>query len=322
MSVQSGSRVALQSLPRVGKGWTFLFVEHARIDRKDHAIVIHDKRGSLPVPSAVLSVLLLGPGTTVTHEAMKTLADCGCSVVWCGESAGRFYASGLGETRGAANLMRQAELWADPDKRLAVVRRMYEQRFASDLPAGLSLEQIRGHEGVRVRQAYQQASKETGIPWSGRNYSRGDWRAADPVNRALSTANSCLYGLCHSAIVATGFSPGLGFIHTGKLLSFVYDIADLYKVDVTIPIAFQAVRHDEPGSLSARVRRMCRAAFTRTKLIARVVPDIQVVLGMKPQTCHYVEVREDPDEELGLTLWDPSGAVRAGVNHGDAGGVH
>lgn len=321
MSVRTGSRVALQSLPRVAKGWTFLYVEHARIDRKDHAIVLHDKRGTLPVPSAVLSVLLLGPGTSVTHEAMKTLADCGCSVVWCGEGSVRCYAAGLGETRRAANLLHQAEQWADGERRMAVVRRMYERRFTEPLPPGLSLEQVRGHEGVRVRQAYAQASADTGIPWTGRNYKRGDWKAADPVNRALSTANSCLYGLCHSAIVATGFSPGLGFIHSGKLLSFVYDIADLYKVDVTIPIAFQAVLHGGTSQLASRVRRLSRAAFHRVGLMSKIVPDIQRVLGLKVDPCRYLEAAHDSGTGLGLTLWDPAGEVQAGVNHG-GGGVH
>lgn len=322
MAQPDSTRVTLQSLPRFAKGWTFLYLEHARIDRHDHAIIVHEKRGSIPVPTAVLSVLLLGPGTTITHEAMKTVADCGCSVVWCGENAVRCYAAGLGETRKSKNLMRQAELWADAETRLDVIHRMYRMRFDEVLPGDLTLEQIRGKEGVRVRQAYAAASRESGIPWTGRRYERGNWGAADPVNRALSTANSCLYGLCHAAIVATGFSPGLGFIHTGKLMSFVYDIADLYKVDAVIPLAFEAARHGETSGLSSRVRHLCRDAFRRLGLMSRIVPDIQICLGMKPEPCRAVGVDVWEDGELGLGLWDPAGDVVAGHNYGDADGPH
>ncbi len=195
---------------------------------------------------------------------------------------------------------------------MQVVLRMYEMRFEYPLSPDLSLEQVRGMEGVRVREAYAQASRETGIPWSGRAYKRGDWSAADPVNRALSTANACLYGLCHAAIVSTGFSPALGFLHTGKALSFVYDIADLYKVEITVPIAFKAVATGT-ASLESKVRRFCRAAFHKEKLLQRIVPDIQRVLGLRPDaTLMVVHAQEDdaPGE-----LWDPEkGSVAGGQN--------
>lgn len=312
----------LQSLPRVERSWTFLYVEHARIDRAEHAVAIHDEHGSIRVPVACLSALMLGPGTRVSHEAIKVSADCGLSLVWCGEAGVRFYGSGLGETHSAKNLMHQARLWADERTRMEVVNRMYRQRFDESLDPDLTLEQVRGKEGVRVRTAYGRASKATGIPWMGRRYDRGRWERADPVNRALSTANSCLYGLCHAAIVATGFSPGLGFIHTGKQLSFVYDIADLYKVDLTIPLAFQAVQLAGTADLSTRVRRMCRDAFRRHRLLARVVPDMQVCLGLKPEPVRSYMVAPDPKSETGLGLWDPGGIVPAGINHGEGEGPH
>ncbi|MCZ2079099.1 MAG: type I-E CRISPR-associated endonuclease Cas1e [Bryobacterales bacterium] len=219
----------LHLLPKIRDSWSYLYVEHCRIDQEYRAIAIHDAGGKTPVPCAVLTLLMLGPGTTITHAAVRTLAENGCLVMWCGEEAVRFYAVGMGETRSSRRLIAQARQWADPASRLAVVVRMYRMRFNESVPDDLTLDQLRGREGIRVRQAYATASRETGIAWEGRSYRSTNWRSADPVNRALSCANSCLYGLCHAAIVSAGFSPTLGFIHTGKMLSFVYDIADLYK---------------------------------------------------------------------------------------------
>lgn len=314
----------LAELPRVADSWTFLYTEKVRIERAAYAIELRDKDGRVPVPVAALSVLMLGPGSTITHAAVLALAESGCSIVWCGENGGRFYASGLGETRRAQHLEAQASAWASKAKHAQVVRRLYTMRFPEGLEDGLSLEQVRGHEGVRVREAYAAIAKETGVPWSGRAYRRGDWNAADPVNRALSAANACLYGVCHAAIVATGFAPGLGFVHVGKQLSFVYDIADLYKVELTIPAAFRAVR-ESVSNLEPRVRRACRELFHSSRLLERIVPDLQEVVGLHPQKARLVMHRGDaPAEEEGLgetpgELWNPDGTrAEGGRNFGPA----
>ncbi len=308
----------LSQLPRVADGWTFLYTEHVRIQRADAAIELVDKLGRVPVPSAALSVLLLGPGSTITHAAVLALAEVGCSIVWCGENLARFYASGIGETRQARNLEAQAKAWASDAEHAEVVRRMYLRRFDEELPKDLTIEQIRGREGVRVREAYARASKETGVLWNGRAYRRGDWGAADPINRALSAANACLYGVCHAAIVATGFSAGLGFVHVGKQLSFVYDVADLYKVEVSVPAAFRAVQ-DGVDRLESRVRKICRERFFETRLLERIVPDMQSVIGLTPERARLVTHRGTLDEpetgppETGLgeepgALWSPNGS--------------
>lgn len=285
----------LSQLPRVSDGWTFLYTEKVRIERADYAIELRDLSGRTAVPVAALSALMLGPGSTITHAAILALAESGCSIVWCGEHGARFYASGIGETRSAHHLEAQATAWASKTKHMEVVHRLYTMRFPEGLPSGLSLEQIRGHEGVRVRDAYAAASKESGVPWSGRAYKRDDWGSADPVNRALSAANASLYGLCHAAIVATGFSPGLGFLHVGKQLSFVYDIADLYKVETTVPAAFRAVRAGV-DHIESRVRKSCRELFQSTRLLERIVPDLQRVVGLLPQKARLlVHHGEDPE---------------------------
>lgn len=305
--------VDLSQLPRVKDGWTFLYTEKVRVERADYGIELRDKNGRVHVPIAALSSLMLGPGATITHAAVLALAECGCSIVWCGEGSARFYASGLGETRQAHHLEAQAAAWASKKKHLEVVRRMYTLRFPEGLPDGLTIEQIRGHEGVRVRDAYAELSLRTGVGWSGRAYRQGDWGAADPVNRALSAANACLYGVCHAAIVATGFSPGLGFVHVGKQLSFVYDIADLYKVEVTIPAAFEAVKGGV-SNIESRVRKSCREFFHSSRLLERVVPDIQRVLGLVPEKArlfvHRGDEEADVEEGIGAApgaLWNGSG---------------
>lgn len=310
----------LHELPKVRDSWSYLYVERCRVDQHDKAIAVHDVGGSVAVPCASLTLLMLGPGTNVTHAAIRTLAENGCMVAWTGEQAVRLYATGLGETRSARNLLRQAWLCSDPARRLRVVRRMYQARFSESLAADLTLQQIRGLEGVRVRETYAAASRATGVPWQGRAYRRGDWRRADPVNRALSAANSCLYGVCHAAVVSAGYSPALGFIHTGKMLSFVYDVADLYKTETTIPAAFlAAAAADEGDDLEGLVRRRLRDRFAEAGLLARVVDDLRNILGGEEDS----EERTVLDSEQAAPggLWDPErGAVRGGQNYADDDG--
>lgn len=302
----------LRILPKVRDSWTYLYVEHARIDQENLGICIHDGNGRTHVPCASLSLLMLGPGTSVTHAAIATMAEAGCLVAWVGEQGVRFYAQGLGETRSSQNLLRQASLWADPNERMRIVRRMYEMRFDEPLPPDMTLRQIRGKEGARVRAAYARASEMFGVEWTGRRYRRDEWDATEPINRALSAANACLYGVCHAAIVALGYSPAIGFIHTGKMLSFVYDMADLYKVDLTVPVAFEeAAKGTE--ELESRVRHRCRDIFYEQRLLKRIVQDLETLFGAV----------EEPgssslDEDLALPgeLWDPDGNLVGGRNFG------
>jgi len=296
----------LRQLPKFRDALSYLYLEHARIDQDEKSIAIHDAEGKTPVPVASLSVLMLGPGTSVTHAAVRALADNNCLVIWCGEQNVRFYAFGMGGTRSSAALVRQARLASDEALRLEVVKRMYRMRFREKLPADLTVQQLRGMEGIRVRETYARASRETGIPWTGRSYNRSNWQQADPVNRALSAGNSCLYGICHAAILSLGYSPALGFIHTGKQLSFVYDIADLYKVDVTIPLAFQAAATNSQN-LEREVRLRCRDIFRESRLVKRIVPDIRRALGDQAEDEDFLP---DSDAALPTPLWTPSNEMQ------------
>jgi CRISPR-associated protein Cas1 len=193
---------------------------------------------------------------------------------------------------------------------MQVVRRMYQLRFSEKFDPALTLQQIRGMEGVRVRDAYAKAAQEAGITWSGRSYKRDEWNKADPANRALSAANSCLYGICHAAIVSAGFSPALGFVHTGKMLSFVYDIADLYKTEITVPVAFRAAAEDS-GQLERRARITCRDRFLSSRLLERIIPDIQSALMMTKTGPSGADF--DLDAGAPGFLWDDAeGAVEGG----------
>lgn len=284
-----------------------MYLEHARIEQDGRAIVAIDVTGRSVIPCASLALVMLGPGTTVTHAAVKNMADCGTQIVWTGEDGVRLYAHGLGHARSARLLQRQALLSATVASRLRVARRMYLMRFPDDVRPDADIRQLRGMEGVRVREAYAAASRATGVPWLGRRYVPGKPSASDPVNLALTAANACLYGICHAAIVSVGLAPGLGFIHVGRSQSFVYDIADLYKCETAIPAAFQAAAED-PGNAHNLVRTYLRAHFYRERLLVRVVQDIMRVLD--------VELPDEDEVDPIGALWDPGeGRVASGTNY-------
>ncbi|MBN1151923.1 MAG: type I-E CRISPR-associated endonuclease Cas1 [Dehalococcoidia bacterium] len=304
----------LLELPRFQDRWSYLYLEMGRLDVDSLGLCFRQGERATPVPIDQLAVVMLGPGTTVTHAAVAALSRNNCLVAWTGQDGVRLYAASTGGTYSARRLIRQAVLVSDEQSRLAVAWRMYRFRFNETVPEVVSLESIRGMEGLRVRKAYADASLKHGVEWKGRKYDQGNWNAADPINRALSCANACLYGVCHAAILSAGYSPGLGFVHTGKMLSFVYDVADLYKTQLTIPVAFQVVS-EAPHDIERAVRMRCRTAFYEFKVMERIIPDIAEVLGAGDDD------GESPDEFEGriVTLapgtgdWDlPWESERAG----------
>ncbi len=297
----------LQQLPKLADSLSYLYVEHCVVEKKQQAIELFDQDGATLVPTAALTVLLLGPGTKITHAAVKTLADNGCAIVWVGEDGTRCYAHGGGETRKGYQLLHQARLASDPALRLEVCKRMYRLRFQEELDPALTIEQLRGMEGARVRTTYAQLSIRHGVPWHGRSYDRASWGNSDPINRAICAAHALLNGLCHAALVSGGYSPGLGFIHTGLQLSFVYDIADLYKVELTLPAAFRTVAQSKER-VEPRVREACRQAFKEAKLLQRILPDIQQLLAV-PDAVLTAGAGADEDPGRPEPLWDPPAAV-------------
>ncbi|HET6574863.1 MAG TPA: type I-E CRISPR-associated endonuclease Cas1e [Fimbriiglobus sp.] len=268
---------SLHELPRFDDRWSYLYLDYGTLDQDSSGLVFSNKSTITPLPVNQLSLIMLGPGTTITHAAVKALAGNNCLLAWTGQDGVKLYAHSTGGTFSSRRLIRQAWLVSDPDRRLGVVRRMFAKRFPGVDFTGKSFEQLRGMEGLRVRALYERLASEYGLTWDGRRYDQGDWSAATPANRALSAANACLYGVCHAAIVSAGYSAGLGFVHTGKMLSFVYDVADLYKSALTVPLAFRTAA-TETGDLERKSRAACRETFFKYRLMERLLPDIAEVL--------------------------------------------
>lgn len=305
----------LQLLPKFRDRLSYLYVEHATVEREQNSIAFWAKEGEeltvTQVPVCDIALLMLGPGTKLSHGAVDILARNNCLVAWTGEEGVRLYAFGTGGTHSAERLLRQAALVSDPGLRLQTVRKLYGMRFPEALDPEVTIEQFRGKEGYRVRQAYKEIAEKYGIEWEGRSYDRNKWQGADPANRALSAANACLYGVCHAAVLSMGFSPALGFIHTGKQLSFIYDLADLYKLELSLPVAFREASQG-PEDLDRRVRQSLRDQFRDTRFMARVANDLMAIFGPDEEDTERFDA--DPSLPGGLV-----GGAEGGKSYGEEG---
>lgn len=298
----------LQVFPQIQDRMTFLYLERCTIGREDGAITVTEERGCVHVPAASISVLLLGPGTRITHRSMELIGDSGVTVIWVGENGVRYYASGRPLTHRAGMLMRQAALVSNMRSHLRVARQMYQMRFPDEDVSALTMQQLRGREGARVREIYRRESAKWHVPWNGRQYAPEDYEAGDAVNQALSAGHACLYGLAHAVIAALGCSPGLGFVHVGHECSFVYDVADLYKAETTIPIAFE-IAAQNPEDVGSAVRHRMRDEMVKQHILKRMTHDIQALLCTEDETSEILE------GDL-VRLWDGDGTVKNATSYG------
>lgn len=258
---------------------SILFLGKGQLDVRDGSFVMLDKKGiRTHIPVGGITCLMLEPGTRITHAAVALASEVGCLIQWVGETGVRVYAAGQPGGARSDHLLFQARLAMDDGLRLKVVKEMYRLRFGEEPPAHRSVEQLRGLEGSRVRSMYKLMAKQYGVKWSGRNYDYRDWSKGDLPNMCLSTANHCLYGICEAAVLAAGYAPAIGFIHTGKPLSFIYDIADIVKFETVVPIAFRAAANYPPHP-ARRVRIECRNFFREKKILKRLIPLIEDVLS-------------------------------------------
>lgn len=301
----------LNELARAEDRISFLYIEHADLSKQDSAVTVTDSKGTVFVPAALISVLMLGPGVNVTHRAMELIGDSAMSVVWVGECGVRQYAHGRALNHSSKFIESQARLVSNTRSRLSVARKMYEMRFPNENFSHLTMEQLRGKEGARIRKVYQDESRRTGVAWKKRQYRVDDFNSATSINQALTEAHQALYGLCYSVIVALGASPALGFIHTGHDLSFVYDFADLYKAKYSIPIAFDMVAKYGDDDIADRTRRAMRDTFHQGKLIKQMVKDLKILL----------KITDDYDEiSVVMSLWDErKGLQKYGVQYHEFG---
>jgi CRISPR-associated protein Cas1 len=285
-----------------------IFVEHGEIDVLDSAFVVIDSKGiRTQIPVGGTACIMLEPGTRLSHGAAALAARAGTLLVWVGEAGVRLYSSGQPGGARSDRLLYQARLALDGELRLKVVRKMYALRFGEEPPARRSVEQLRGIEGARVRRTYQLLAQRYGIEWKARDYDPHAWDASDLPNRCLSAATSCLYGVTEAAVLAAGYAPAVGFIHTGKPLSFVYDIADIYKFDTVVHVAFKVAASKPTGNPERAVRLGCRDIFRQTRLLERIIPDIEQILAageIAPPTA--------PPDAVGPALPNPPSIGNAG----------
>ena len=291
---------------------SMVFVEKGQLDVRDGAFVVLDRNGvRTHLPIGGLACVMLEPGARVSHAAVALAARAGTLLIWVGEGGVRLYAAGQPGGARSDRLLWQARLALDETARLKIVRRMFAMRFGEEPPQRRSVDQLRGIEGVRVREAYRLLAQRYGVDWRRRNYDPTAWDASDTPNRCLSAATACIYGVTEAAVLAAGYAPAIGFLHTGKPLSFVYDIADLFKFDTVAPEAFRIAGLAAQGKLredpARAVRIACRDAFRRTKLLARIIPAIEDVL-----TAGEIAPPETPADAVGPAFPDPESSGDAG----------
>lgn len=284
-----------------------VFIEYGRLDVLDGAFVVVDKNGvRTHIPVGSVCCLMLEPGTRVSHAAVVLSARVGCLLTWVGEGGVRLYSAGQPGGARADRLLYQAKLALDDNARLKVVRKMYELRFKEKPPDRRSVEQLRGIEGARVRKMYQLLAQQYRVKWDNRNYDHTEWGSGDIPNRSLSAATACLYGICEAAILAAGYAPAVGFIHTGKPQSFVYDIADIFKFETVVPVAFQVAGRNSHNP-ERDVRLACRDAFRQSKLLKRIIPTIEQILA-----AGELAPPEKPEEAVEIAIPNKEGLGDAG----------
>lgn len=286
---------------------SILYIERGNLDVIDGAFVVVDVTGvRTHVPVGGVACLMLEPGTRVSHAACALAARVGTLLVWIGEAGVRLYSAGQPGGARSDRLLYQARLALDDDLRLKVVRRMYAMRFGEEPPQRRSVEQLRGIEGARVREMYKRLAAKYGVEWRARNYDVDSWDAGDLPNRCLSAATASLYGVTEAAVLAAGYAPAVGFIHTGKPLSFVYDVADVFKFETVVPVAFQ-VAAKKAGNPEREVRLKCRDIFRQTRLLERIIPSIEEMLA-----AGEIAPPEAAPEQVGPAIPEPKPLGDAG----------
>ena len=304
MATPSEVPIPRQALARMSARISFLYAERCVVNRDGNSLTITDQRGVAYVPATQLAALLLGPGTKITYAAMALLGDAGVTTLWVGERGVRYYAHGRPPAKSSRMAEIHAQVISNQRKRLDCARRMYALRFPGEDVSRLTMAQLRGREGARMKRIYAAEAERTGVFWNRRSYDPNDFDSSDPINQALTAGSAALYGIAHAVIAALGFIPALGVVHTGTDRSFVYDVADLYKAEISIPAAFDAVTAQQ-GSPSVEVRRRIRDQVVSHRLMPRMVRDLKALFDV-------------PDDLLvsdaELMLWSELEVIASGVN--------
>lgn len=268
-------KLPLETLTPVKDRWTPIYLEHGRLEVDDSSIKWIGADGMVyRLPVATISAVMLGPGTTVTHAAMKACADSNTPVCWIGEDGMRFYAFGITPNHDNSMPRKHAAAWADKKKRTGIARLMFQKRFPGVDVQTYSITELRGMEGLRVRAKYTELGQQYGVTWKGRDYGKSNWNLADNINRALSAANASLYALCSAVVCSLGYIPSLGFVHDAGTLPFIYDVADLYKEITSYPAAFQAIRQ-KPADTGELTRTLLKTRVEQEKILQKMPKDLE-----------------------------------------------
>lgn len=267
-------RPPLETLAPAKDRWTPIYLEHGRLEVDDSSVKWIGADGTMcRIPVATVSALILGPGTTLTHAAVKACADSNTPVCWAGADCMRFYAFGLAPNHNNDMPRLHASAWGNMRRRTHIARGMFKKRFPDIDVAGKSVKELRGMEGLRVRALYSELALQNGVVWQRRNYDRKNWHDTDDINRALSAANSSLYAMCAAVVCSLGYLPSLGFIHDAGTLPFIYDVADLYKHLTSIPAAFVAAGQGSEN-VGEVTRRLLKQRIEEEQLLQKIPKDL------------------------------------------------
>lgn len=279
-------------LTRVQNRMTFLYLEKAKLHCHQGAVIAETEQGTFTLPIGSVLTLFLSYGTSITHDAIALLSDSGCSLIWVGDHIFKTYTYGEPLSGSDKMILKQAQAVTNQQNHLAIARKMYQMRFPDEDFTGISIAKMRGKEGVHMKQMYQKYADQYHVVWHGRNYDPKDYLASDPINQALTSANQMLYGICTGVVLALGFSPALGFIHVGTNKAFIYDLSDLYKAKITIPVTFKTI--NESGSnFYKTLRTNLYQEMQKQNLLEQIVKDLFDLFDITK-----------PDLIITLSLWD------------------
>lgn len=302
---------SVRELLRVEDRISFLYLEFAALVRDGGSLKAVRDTGTLNIPVATVNVLWLGPSVTITHQAMTLIMECGTSLIWVGEDGLSFHASGRPLNGRTELLLAQAKIHTNPSLRLKCAKNMYRIRFGEDAPRdATSLNKLRGYEGARVKRVYTEYASRYNVRWGGRMFTPGDISKSDAINQALTISHHCLYAVISGVVAGLGMHGGMSVVHNGTQNSFIYDIADLYKTEVCVPVAFRVIR-DYSGLEGSRLAHMVRAEMrvdmTAARIVPRAVKDIYKLLLSREVDAQY---------ESSDYLWDTNESVAGGTNYG------
>ncbi len=275
-------KLTRETLPQIKEKFPFIYLEAGRLEVDDSSVKWIDSTGNVVrLPIATISALLLGFGTTVTHAAVKACASANCTLCWVGEDSLLFYASGMSPTSNTRNFKKQMLLAADKTKSLSVARNMFNFRFPESDTANKTLKELMGMEGYRVKKLYADMAEKYQVGWKGRSYTPNNFELSDTTNKILTSANAALYAVISSVVFSLGYSPYIGFVHSGSPLPFIYDLADLYKENLTIDMAFSLTKDMASYYDKYILLHEFRKRIIETRLLENLADDIHKILTVK-----------------------------------------